>query len=163
VVMLDTEAESIKAMFERLGAAHRLPKIIAVNRTSFPAMAIMRALRNGEPVGLLGDRAVDRAFATCDFLGAPAPFPTGIFAIAAAARARIILCFAFNTGVQKYRVVVEPPRPIDLPREDRDAALAREAQWFADRLAHYVRQHPYNWFNFYDFWEVPGSEGRTER
>ena len=26
-------------------------------------------------------------------------------------------------------------------------------QRFADRLAHYARSAPYNWFNFYDFWQ----------
>jgi len=30
-------------------------------------------------------------------------------------------------------------------------------QRYADRLAHYARLAPYNWFNFYDYWEEDGS------
>ena len=28
---------------------------------------------------------------------------------------------------------------------------------FADRLAHFARMAPYNWFNLYDFWEIPSD------
>ena len=34
-------------------------------------------------------------------------------------------------------------------RATRDALLAR----YAARLEHYVHAEPYNWFNFYDFWQ----------
>ena len=33
-------------------------------------------------------------------------------------------------------------------------------QRYADRLAHYARSAPYNWFNFYDFWRPAQSGGR---
>jgi predicted LPLAT superfamily acyltransferase len=58
--------------------------------------------------------------------------------------------------------------PFELPRErrDRSAALSQVVQHFADRLAHYARLAPYNWFNLYDYWKasppsdaVPGHAG----
>ena len=36
--------------------------------------------------------------------------------------------------------------------EDRQAALEKYVQLYADRVAQYVRLAPWNWFNFYDFW-----------
>jgi predicted LPLAT superfamily acyltransferase len=48
-------------------------------------------------------------------------------------------------------------------RRHRDEQLRVVVQQFADRLAHHVRIAPYNWFNFYDFWNDPtagsGSAG----
>jgi predicted LPLAT superfamily acyltransferase len=29
-------------------------------------------------------------------------------------------------------------------------------QRYADRLAHYARLAPFNWFNFHDVWQVDG-------
>jgi hypothetical protein len=45
----------------------------------------------------------------------------------------------------------------DLPRDrrQRNAALVDVVQRFADRLAHFAHMAPYNWFNLYDFWDVP--------
>jgi predicted LPLAT superfamily acyltransferase len=37
-------------------------------------------------------------------------------------------------------------------RAERDAVIARHAQRFADRLAHYLALEPLQWFNFYPYW-----------
>ena len=45
------------------------------------------------------------------------------------------------------------PDPISqVERSERDAAIDRAQQDYADRLAHYCCYAPYNWFNFFDFW-----------
>ena len=57
-----------------------------------------------------------------------------------------------------YEIYVEPVAdPLDLPRQGRSEVLARHIQAFADRLAHYCRVEPYQWFNFYDFWSRDGQ------
>jgi len=33
------------------------------------------------------------------------------------------------------------------------AAIRVAMQHYADRLTHYCRSAPYNWFNFFDFWQ----------
>ena len=165
VVMLDAEREAIKRVFERMGSVHRLPRIIAVNRAEYPALRILEALRAGAPVAMHGDRILDArpgGWVWCDFLGGRAPFPTGPFLLAAAARVPVVLTFAFNVGPQRYELWAEPPRHVVLPRGEREAALAREAQWYADRLAHWVKRYPDNWFNFYDFFAAPVPPTATE-
>ena len=42
---------------------------------------------------------------------------------------------------------------IDIPRQDRAQALDAVIGRFAARVEHYIRVAPYNWFNFYDFWQ----------
>ena len=38
-------------------------------------------------------------------------------------------------------------------RNERDAAMAQAMQAYADRLGDFCRRAPYNWFNFFDFWQ----------
>lgn len=41
---------------------------------------------------------------------------------------------------------------VTLPRKTRQAAIARYAQSYVDKLAEYACEYPYQWFNFFDFW-----------
>nr|MBF4405801.1 glycosyltransferase family 2 protein [Vibrio anguillarum] len=43
---------------------------------------------------------------------------------------------------------------IDLPRKERQAALAQVVQRYADRLEHYTLQAPLQWYNFFNFWTL---------
>ena len=47
---------------------------------------------------------------------------------------------------------------IELPRERRGEALDEFCQAYADRLASYCIRAPYQWFNFYDFWDQGDSD-----
>ena len=47
---------------------------------------------------------------------------------------------------------------IVLPRGERQEAIARYAQQYADLLAEFVRKAPDNWFNFFDFWKPDANE-----
>lgn len=105
-------------------------------------------------VGLLADRAVrgDRMLRV-DFLGHPAPFPGGPMTLAAILRAPVVLGFGLWLGPRRYLLRFEEFAPaIDLPRERREAALREWLAQYADRLSAICRAHPYNWFNFYEFW-----------
>jgi predicted LPLAT superfamily acyltransferase len=155
VVMLDGEAAAIKAVHARFGATRPLPKVIAINRSEFPVLAVLRALRAGELVALHGDRLVDEHWALCSFFGRPAAFPTGAFLMAAAARVPIILTLGLKEGPSSYRFIAEPPRMVELGREHRTEELRAHAQWYAGRIEAYARAYPRQWFNFYDFWAAP--------
>jgi predicted LPLAT superfamily acyltransferase len=112
-------------------------------------------LSKGWMIGMLGDRAgeSDRVTA-CRFLGARASFPQGPAKLAAAAGVPVIFFAGLYRGGKRYDIFFELLSPgMSVAREQREAFIEEWTQRFADRLAHYARQAPYNWFNFYVFWD----------
>ncbi len=116
--------------------------------------AVQAAIEAGDLVAVLGDRVgVNEKTATAQFLGAPARFPTGPFTLAALLRCPVYLTFGLYRAPNRYDLYCEPlAQHLELPRGAREAALAAHVQRYADRLEHYCRMAPDNWFNFYDFW-----------
>ncbi|PKM42536.1 MAG: lipid A biosynthesis acyltransferase [Gammaproteobacteria bacterium HGW-Gammaproteobacteria-1] len=117
-------------------------------------LRVQEAVTQGEMVGMLGDRvAAGGKTVSCDFLGAPAPFPVGPAQLAAVLRVPVILVFGLYRGGNRYDLYFETFDAV-LPqgRREREAALGQWTQAYAARLEHHVRIAPYNWFNFYDFW-----------
>ena len=122
-------------------------------------LRVRECLERGEIVGILADRAPEIArargerLAAVEFLGAEAVFPTGPFALAAALGVPVILFFGLRLGARAYHIVIEPfADRVALSREGRQAELRALAARYAGRLAAHCRAHPFNWFNFYDFW-----------
>ncbi len=117
-------------------------------------LEIDEALRQGALVGVMADRCApaERRVGAA-FLGRQAGFPAGPWTLAMVLKVPVVLCFGLYDGGDRYRVYFELVTPgLDVPRRGREAALRGCVQHYADRLAHYARMAPYNWFNFYDFW-----------
>ncbi len=127
------------------------------------ALAIKEALDEKALVTLLVDRArPGNTVLTADFLGEPAPFPTAPWLLAAMLKVPVVLCFGLYRGGNRYDLHFELFADLlTLQRGRRDADLQLVVQRFADRLAHHTRQLPYNWFNFYDFWQKEPSSAGT--
>ena len=118
-------------------------------------LAIQDAAAQGAMIALLVDRTQPGdPFGTASFLGAPARFPTAPWLVASVLKIPVMLAFGLYRGGNRYDLVFEPfSDGIDLPRRERAAALPALIRRYAARLEHRVRSAPYNWFNFYDFWE----------
>ncbi|MBS0571029.1 MAG: acyltransferase [Proteobacteria bacterium] len=118
-------------------------------------LAIRDAAAAGALVGLLGDRArPGEATRTARFFGAPAQFPVAPHRIAAALELPVVLAFGLYRGGNRYEIHFEGFSAGEpLPRAERQAILDALVQRYAARLEYYVRPDPYNWFNFYDFWD----------
>lgn len=114
-----------------------------------------QALTAGDSVGMLADRTLARdSTVSCPFLGAPARFATGPFRLAAALRRTVVLMFGLYRGGRRYDVHFE--RVADLrwtDRAERERVIEESLRHYVGRLEHYCRQAPYNWFNFYDYWQ----------
>jgi predicted LPLAT superfamily acyltransferase len=123
------------------------------------ALAIKEALDEKALVTLLVDRArPGNDVAHCEFLGHPAPFPVGPWQLAAALKVPVVLCFGLYRGGNRYDLYFEPfADSLVLERTRREEHLKEIVERFAGRLAHYAREAPYNWFNFYDFWKTDSS------
>ncbi len=115
---------------------------------------LQERFERGEWVGMLGDRRIHESGAvSVPFLGAAAALPTAPFRIAALIGRPVVLMVALYRGGNRYDLHFE--RLVEMPkfeRGKRDAVIRECAARYAQRLEHYCRLAPYNWFNFYDFW-----------
>lgn len=117
-------------------------------------LAIRDRIEAGELLAVAGDRiGLSDRTVTAEFFGEPARFATGPFLLAAMLKCPVYFVGGLYEEPNKYKLFCEPfADRIELPRKDREAALQRYAAQYAQRLEHYARQAPDNWFNFYDFW-----------
>jgi predicted LPLAT superfamily acyltransferase len=117
-------------------------------------LRVEAALNQGEIVGMLGDRTFqDEGTVACRFLGEQAQFPNGPFRLAAILKRPVVLMFGLYRGGNRYDIYFE--RLVDAwpaPRTARDLHLEQALHRYVERLEHYCRDAPYNWYNFYDFW-----------
>jgi len=118
-------------------------------------LRVQECLGRGELVGILGDRVAEHDRMTrCRFFGRDATFPSGPVLLASALKVPVVLFFGLYLGNNHYALHFEVlSEEIVIRREHRDEDVQQWMQRYADRLEHYARSEPYNWFNFYDFWE----------
>jgi predicted LPLAT superfamily acyltransferase len=116
---------------------------------------VKESLDAGCFVGMLGDRVSGGDKTTqCQFLDVPATFPAGPIILAAMMRCPVILFFGIYRGGNHYEIHFE--HFADVIVLDRDRRVEHTQLWmqrYAERLEHYARLAPYNWFNFYPFWD----------
>lgn len=121
------------------------------------ALAMAEACRRGAMVAMLADRGRGHeVLRRAELLGSPAPFPVSPWLLAHTLKVPVVLCFGLYLGGNRYRLVFEPfSERVEIPRQDRGPALDALLARYAQRLEHYIHVAPYNWFNFYDFWQDP--------
>jgi predicted LPLAT superfamily acyltransferase len=120
---------------------------------------IQQAVQSGALVALLADR-VHRGEHTADapFLGSPARFPLSPWLVAAVLKVPVVFGFGLYRGGNRYDLVFETCSDgLDIPRQQRRTELAALIRGYAGRLEHHAHSAPFNWFNFYDFWEHPDA------
>ena len=109
----------------------------------------------GGLIGLLGDRITrgDKLVRT-ELLGRPAHLPAGPFLLASMLRVPVVFFCGLYRGGNRYDVTFEHfADEIVIDPKNREADLQKWVDRYAARMTHYSQLEPYNWFNFYDFWE----------
>ncbi|MDR0624623.1 MAG: hypothetical protein LBG10_09390 [Treponema sp.] len=117
----------------------------------------------GELVVIAGDRTsanTRNKSIPLPFLNETAAFPYGPFILAALLNAPTYFVFALRRGdlslSSHYDMYVhKSPLSFDCSRHERKKKTGELARLFAERLEHYCKQYPYQWYNFYDFWAWP--------
>jgi predicted LPLAT superfamily acyltransferase len=118
-------------------------------------LQMAEACAQGAMVALLADRGREHeVLRRAELVGQSAPFPVGPWLLAHALQVPVVLCFGLYLGGNRYRLIFEPfAERVDIPRHDRAPALDAVIGRYAQRVEHYIHVAPYNWFNFYDFWQ----------
>jgi predicted LPLAT superfamily acyltransferase len=158
-VVYTKNARRINDALERIDPGKNA-KLIQMGEGIDFVLRIKELIEGGAIVAILADRAPASTgeggarTVTARLLGSPARFPAGPYLLASMLRCPVYLTFGLYRDPNRYDLYCEPfAERIELPRKEREEALASYAQRYADRLEHYVRLAPDNWFNFYDFWE----------
>jgi predicted LPLAT superfamily acyltransferase len=154
LVGVDRETEPIRRLLAGAMADRRV-QVIQASGGPAPSVEMLAALRRGEVVAMLGDRAFGSATVRAPFLGATAGFPGGAYILAAVAGAPLIQTFAMRERGFRYRLIAFPPDPMQLPPRDRRRAFLEScARRYAERLESMLRRYPDQWYNFYPFWDA---------
>ena len=152
MVMYEDNARKVNAVLNAIDPAADLD-VIALGRVD-SMLEVERALAAGRFVGLLGDRTISgEGTVACPFLGRAARFPVAPLRLAAMLGQRVVLMFGLYCGGNRYDIHWEALADFrDVARAERGAAVDAALRRYVERLEHYCRLAPYNWFNFYDFW-----------
>ena len=124
-------------------------------------LKVQERLQHRDWIGMLGDRALDtESQLKAPFLGEEASFSTAPFRLALMLKRPVILMLGLYRGGNRYDLYFEKlfdPEGVD--RASRERAIADAVLAYAARLEHYCREAPFNWFNFYDFWNGSARAG----
>ena len=118
-------------------------------------LRVKESLDAGAVIGILGDRVAGGDKTTrAKFLGANATFPAGPILIAGLMHCPVVLFFGLYRGGNRYEIFFEHfADEIILKRDQRAEEIQYWAQRYAERLERYAKLAPYNWFNFFPFWD----------
>ena len=124
------------------------------------AMRLQEKLNQGGYIAIAGDRVPVAENNRCEFvkfLGQEAPFAQGPLMLAALFKCPVLLLFCLKEQ-QGYHVFFEKfSEGIDVPRKERKARIKKEVERYAKRLEYYTCRYPYQWFNFFHYWNQPSA------
>lgn len=120
------------------------------------AVQMREKINDGDLIAIAGDRTSAHArnrFVSISFLGELAEFPEGAFALARILKAPIYFIFAFR----KKDLDITSPYEFHVIRSrtllTKKSGVAELVSEFASYLERFCLKHPYQWYNFYDFWK----------
>ena len=143
MVMYEDNARKTNAALNAINPALSLD-VIALGR-SHSLITIGQRLNDGHFCGVLADRSPGTdSLRSIPFLGKAAAFPEGPFRMAMLLKHPVVLMFGLYRGGNRYEIHFEA---LECTTVEDTMAL------YVARLEHYCRAAPYNWFNFYRFWE----------
>jgi predicted LPLAT superfamily acyltransferase len=162
-VMYPDNARMIQRTLQSIAPGFQM-SVIAIGRSG-STLEIRDWLDGGGLVGLMGDRWLPKGaaaapsarpdFVEMPFLGQPARFIDGPLRLAQVLRRRVLFMVGIYRGGNHYELLFEELADFSQPpasAEQREAQLRAALVAYVAKLEALCLAHPYNWFNFYDFW-----------
>lgn len=155
VAMYEDNARNINAAVAAINPA-AAPEVIPLGRVD-AMLQVREALDSNRLVGMLADRTLLRdagaSVQRMEFLGGTAAFPLGPLHMAALLKRPVLFMTGLHLGGNRYTVHFDLLADFtQVQRADRAAAVQAALARYVERVEHYCRTAPYNWFNFFDFW-----------
>ncbi len=123
---------------------------------------LMEEVDKGALIIIAGDRTSAHArdkFIVHNFLGKPAPFPYGTFLIPFLMKCPVYYMFGlrkkFSIVNPVYKVYIEKSKiDFNCPRNKREEGINNLCLEFIEKLEKFCRMYPYQWYNFFNFWNM---------
>lgn len=149
VVMHVDDSANMRQLLTRPGS--ELPyRVIPLGQPG-SMLQVKECLDRGEVVGILADRVYgDEPTHSLPFLGQSARFSLSPWRLAQITGAPVVTVFGLFRGGRQYEIVFEALAQ----HVDPGASLQQNLQGYVAILERQARTSPYNWFNFYDYWNA---------
>ncbi len=156
VLVFTHHAVEFNRVMKKINPNANIDLIQATEVSADLAILLKERIDNGEILVLAGDRtsvSTQGRVVNSDFLGEPAQFSQGSFILASIMDCPVYFLFCLKEG-RKYRVIFEHVADsLKFARKTRQEELQNIVTKYAQRLEFYCLQYPFQWFNFFDFWQ----------
>ena len=152
LLMYEENAQNIKQLLKAINPDAQ-QDIIALGRPG-AMLEVREKLSQGALIGVLADRSFEASGNTpVNFLGEKTLLPLGPFRMAAMLKHPVYFMVGIYQGGRKYSIHIDLIMDFSDPKIDREQAIHLAMTKYVDLLEKYCLLAPYNWFNFFDFWQ----------
>ena len=156
ILMDQDHASMIMRVFNALNS-DVASTLIPLDGSPSGLLKVKEIIYSNSIVGLLGDRILDNSsekILQCTLLGEAINISSAPIIMAAALKVPVIVFFGIYLGGNRYRIHFDLlAEEIILNRATRQQDIQDWTQKYVDLLEQQMLTHPYNWFNFYNYWE----------
>lgn len=150
LVTTDQEHTAIKEYLESVTSKSRV-KLILIKEDLSHIYEINHALTNKELVCFTGDRYFEGAkYLEAELLGQKAKFPAGPFLLASRLNTPVAFVYVMKETSKHYHLYTKMAQV-----KSRDAQFL--LQEYTKSVEWILSKYPYQWFNYFDFWDVNTS------
>ncbi|PZX48733.1 LpxL/LpxP family acyltransferase [Algoriphagus chordae] len=151
LVTTDQEHTAIKEYLETVTSKSKV-KLILIKDDSSHIFEINNALSNKELVCFTGDRYFEGAkYLEAELLGEVAKFPAGPFLLASRLNTPVAFVYVMKETNKHYHLYTKTAIV-----KKRDAQFLLEE--YTQSVEWILSKYPYQWFNYFDFWNAKTSE-----
>ncbi len=151
-----TPAEHVKPeiLYQRIVGA-RASKGLTIIPVDGPLLALVRALKKNDIVGMASDLDVTKSGIVVQFFDAPARLPDGHVQLALRTGAALLPAFSMRLPDNTFAAYAEPA--IELRNTgDWDADVRAGVEQVARIMEKWIGQHPEQWVMFHRIWRLDG-------
>ncbi len=153
IVAADQERTVIKDYLNAIAQEESKVNFIHIKDDMSHIFEITAALANNDLICLTGDRYFDHSKTmSAALLGEEALFPAGTFTIASRLNAPIAFVYVMKEPNLHYHLYTRRAAPV----KHRDAQAVLNA--YTESMEQMLKRYPYQWFNFFDFWNARKSK-----
>jgi len=166
IITYNEHTPSFNNFLKKVNAQAAVNFIHIANFGPDDTIKLKQKIEDGESVVIFADRTSvnnPNSVHQVEFLGKKAPFAVGPFALASIMDCQVFLMFCIKENGQYNAHIEKFSEPVKVKRKERAAHFQAMAEKFAQRLGFYCHKAPYQWFNFFNFWQEIEDKDVTNR